>query len=142
MLLGFLTGCDPETSDSRFASPLATFRTHQNAVSTEDWEAVWGCLSNSYKSTTFDNDFATWSAAFAAGDPKAELDREISEERIINERIAYLQFDQSTLPSKQSSPFFYFIREPDGWKMTDHLDTLFHTELEEAIEKGQFQLPD
>ena len=61
--------------------------------------------------------------------------------KTINQRIGYLLFDPTTLNSPQASPFFYFIREPEGWKLTTHLDSLFHRELEQAIAKGEFKLP-
>jgi hypothetical protein len=53
-----------------------------------------------------------------------------------------LLFDTSTLGDKRASPFFYFIHEPDGWKITSHLDSTFHQELEQAIERGEYKLPD
>jgi hypothetical protein len=67
--------------------------------------------------------------------------REINAERTINARIGYLLFDATTLDSPQQSPFFYFLREKSGWKITSHLDTVFHRELEESITRGEFTLP-
>ena len=105
---------------------------------------MWSCYSESYKQRMFSNDFAAWSRTWQERDPawiEAELAREIIDERVINERIAYLHFEPSTLQSRQATPFFYFLKEADGWKMTTHLDSLFHQELERAIAEGQFSLP-
>ena len=72
----------------------------------------------------------------------ALLRREISEEEIINDQIAYLLFDPTPLESERQSPFFYFIRENKEWKITTHLDSTFHQALERAIEQGEYKLPE
>ena len=106
---------------------------------------MWSCYSQSYKESMFGGDFGAWSRTWQERDAdwiQAQLAREITDERVINERIAYLHFDPSTLESAQAPPFSYFLKEADGWKMTTHLDSLFHRELERAIAEGQFNLPD
>ena len=72
----------------------------------------------------------------------ALLRREISKEEVINDQIAYLLFDPTTLENERQSPFFYFIRENGGWKITTHLDSTFHQALERAIEQGEYKLPE
>ncbi len=134
-----------EKTDPRFASPALTFKTHQEALAARNLELLWSCYSTNYKAGTYDHDYATWSREWQQKSEtqiKAELRREIIEERIINDRISYLLFDPSTLSLPQSSPFSYFVHEPEGWKMTTHLDSVFHQELEKAIAKGEFELPD
>ena len=73
---------------------------------------------------------------------KARLRREIAQEQIINARIGYLLFDASTLSDERASTFIYFISETDGRTITSHLDSTFHHELEQAIERGEYKLPD
>lgn len=143
MLLTILPGCGSET-DSRFASPVATFRTYQQALMDRDWKLLWNCYSNTYKAsvTSEPQDWIDEWEQKGDQQAKAELRREIADEQLINDRIGYLLFDATTLPSKQTSPFFYFIRDPDGWKITTHLDSIFHQELERAIARGEFKLPD
>lgn len=51
-----------------------------------------------------------------------------------------MQFDPSTVEAGHA-PFFYFLHEADGWKITTHLDSLFRLELEGAIDRGEFHLP-
>lgn len=148
--LGFLlsalilvAGCEKE-ADPRFAAPALTFKTHQEALAAKDLELLWSCYSSTYKANSYNDDYTTWSREWKQKEEawiKAELRREIVEERIINDRISYLLFDTSTLRSPQTSPFSYFIRESEGWKMTTHLDSVFHRELEQAISKGEFKLP-
>ena len=143
-LILLVSGC-AETEDTRFASPVITFKTRQEALAARDLELLWSCYSDSYKNSAYGNEFATWTREWQQMSPdvfKTELRREIVDERKINDRIGYLLFDVSTLSSPQSSPFFYFIREDDGWKLTTHLDSVFHQELERAITRGEFELPD
>jgi membrane peptidoglycan carboxypeptidase len=73
---------------------------------------------------------------------RALLRREITKEEVINDQIAYLLFDPTTLENERQSPFFYFIREEGGWKITTHLDSTFHQALEKAIETGDYKLPE
>jgi hypothetical protein len=54
--------------------------------------------------------------------------------------LGFLQFDETTLAAGES-PFFYFYRDPDGWKVTSHLDPLFRQALEEAVAEGEYSLP-
>ena len=138
-----IAGCEKE-ANPRFAAPALTFKTHQEALAAKNLELLWSCYSSTYKANSYNDDYTTWSREWKQKEEawiKAELRREIVEERIINDRISYLLFDTSTLSSPQTSPFSYFIRESEGWKMTTHLDSVFHRELEQAISKGEFKLP-
>ena len=138
-------GACGEEPPSQFSKPSLTFKHHQQALAAKDLETMWSCYSQSYKQRMFSNDFAAWSRTWQERDAvwiEAELAREIIDEREINERIAYLHFEPTTLQSRQASPFYYFLKEVDGWKITTHLDSLFHQELERAIADGQFSLPD
>ena len=106
---------------------------------------MWSCYSQSFKEGMCGGDFETWARSWREKETAAvaaELEREIDDERLINERIAYLHFDPSPLHSPQAPPFSYFLKEVDGWKMTTHLDSTFHQELERAIADGEFKLPD
>ena len=137
------TGCGEE-DDPRFDTPSATFKTHQEALTARNLELLWSCYSDSYKASTYGNDYAAWAREWqqkGEGQIEGDLRLEIADERVINERIGYLLFDASTLSSPQASPFSYLVREPDGWKMTTHLDSVFHGELERAIASGEFSLP-
>ena len=132
-----------EALDPRFASPASTFHTYREALSQSDGETAWACLSESHRERDLGSDPQAWNA-FMAGEEGRRLARqvarrEISEERRINDRVAYLQFDRTTVPEGEG-PFFYFLRDPDGWKITTHTDSLFRAELEAAIEKGHFRL--
>ena len=129
--------------DLRFASPAATFSAYREALSRGDGDAAWACLSQGHRERDLGGDLAAWREAIA-GEAGRQLAREvarreISEERRNNERVAYLQFDRSTVPDGEGS-FYYFLRDPDGWKITVHTDSLFRAELEAAIENGQFRL--
>ena len=140
--LAFLLGCG-QGPDPRFSSPASTFRTYREALSQGDGDTAWSCLSQSHRERDLGGDLAAWRTS-VAGEEGRQLAREvarreISEERRINDRVAYLQFDQSTVPEDEG-PFFYFLRDPDGWKITTHTDSLFRAELEAAIESGQYRL--
>ena len=140
----FASGCGDEAVDSRFASPYDTFKARQQALAKRDFALLWSCFSDSYRTGVYEGNFETWMREWGQkGDDEieTELRREIAEERLINEHIGYLLFDTSTLESPRSSPFFYFIREADGWKITTFLDSVFHRELEQAIERGEYHLP-
>lgn len=140
--LAFLLGCG-EGPDPRFATPASTFSTYRHALSEGDGDTAWSCLSRSHRERDLGSDLAAWRASIA-GEPGRKLAREverreITEERRINDRVAYLQFDPSTVPEDEG-PFYYFLRDPDGWKITVHTDSLFRAELEAAIESGQYRL--
>lgn len=140
--LTFLLACG-EAPDARFASPASTFRTYRGALAAGDGETAWSCLSRSHRERDLGGDLAAWRTS-VAGEKGRRLAREvarleISEERRINDRVAYLQFDRSTVPQGEG-PFYYFVRDPDGWKITIHTDSLFRAELEAAIESGQYRL--
>lgn len=140
--LGMLAVVGCGETDLRFVSPAATFETYQQALADRDMELLWSCYSETYKAGLpagqqgWTQEWMQKTSAQLA----AERRRQIADERLINERIGYLLFDPTTLESKQASPFFYFIREPDGWKLTTHLDSVFHRELERAIDRGEFEL--
>ena len=136
--------CGCADDDPRFATPFATFKTHQEALAARNLDLLWSCYSESYRASAHDGDFAAWARKWQQmdeGQIEGELRREIAEERIINDKIGYLLFDASTLSSPQASPFSYLVRDPDGWKITTHLDSVFHGELERAIASGEFSLP-
>ena len=140
--LTFLLACG-EAPDARFASPASTFRTYRGALAAGDGETAWSCLSRSHRERDLGGDLAAWRTS-VAGEKGRRLAREvarleISEERRINDRVAYLQFDRSTVPQGEG-PFYYFVRDRDGWKITIHTDSLFRAELEAAIEGGQYRL--
>ena len=141
VVLSFLSGC--QQADLRFSSPAATFGTYRQAIVAADAGAAWACLSSGYRQLEFGGSFERWRDTLAMrqdyflGDLQR---REIAQEHEINGRLGYLQFDASTLVER-ASPFFYFLHEPDGWKITSHLDSLFRVELEGAIDRGEFQLP-
>lgn len=129
--------------EQRYPDPATTFRTYKQALAAGDFGQAWSCYSERYRRTAL-GDSVAWASHWQQTPSalEAEVRREIASERLINDRIAYLMFDPSTLSSPQTSPFFYFIHESDGWKMTTHLDTLFHQELEKAIARGEFKLPE
>lgn len=135
--------CGP-SADARYNSPALTYRTYARAVAAGDAEAAWACFSPSYQSLQYDLDPGRWRAEFKrrwAELKRAEERREIAEERVLNERLAFLLFDAATMTSDKESPFVYFLRDSQGWKMTTHLDTVFHRELERAIARGEYRLP-
>lgn len=141
VLLVFVS-CGSEDANLRFANPASTFRTYKKALKNSDFDLLWECFSLSQKGG---DGRQAWIDNWQQKTPdklKAELRREIAQEQIINERIGYLLFDTSTVSDERASPFFYFIRESDGWKITSHLDSTFHQELELAIERGEYKLPD
>ena len=131
------------SDELRFSSTAATFHTYREALSAGDAEAAWLCLSTGYRQLEFGDDAKRWAAHLRSGGEtlSREVQRlEINEEVEINDHLAFLQFDPTTVaPSR--GPFYYFLREPDAWKITTHLDSLFRVELEGAIERGEFTLP-
>jgi hypothetical protein len=129
--------------DPAFSTPAATFKTYKRAVAAGDLDLLWSCLSANYRTSVYQDDRAALAREWKEHPEqlRSALRREITQEKPINARIGYLLFDPTTLNSPQASPFFYFIRETEGWKITTHLDSLFHSELEQAIAKGEFNLP-
>jgi hypothetical protein len=106
-------------------------------------DLLWSCYSNSYQEHLSGGRQA-WEADWAKRTPSEiadEMGRQIAEERVIDESVAYLLFELSTLPSSEASPFFYLVRQEDGWFLTSHLDGLFHSRLEQALENGALKLP-
>ena len=139
--LAGIAGCHGE--NPAFSTPAATFKTYKKAIGGGDLDLLWACLSTSYRASIYKDDRAALAKAWKENPEQLQstLRREIAQEKSINGRIGYLLFDPTTLNSPQASPFFYFIREDEGWKLTTHLDSLFHHELEQAIAKGEFKLP-
>lgn len=135
-------GCHSEDIDQRFSHPAQTFQTYKYAIENNDFDLLWECFDSSQMEGEDRQDFVEQWRQKTPAEIKGHLRREIAEERIINERIGYLLFDSSTLGDERSSPFFYFLRDSSGWKITSHLDSTFHQELEQAIERGEFKLPD
>ena len=141
LLAGAGLSCTEPEADSRFVDPATTFKTYQQAVADRDLDLLWSCYSSTYKDTI---DRAAWTAEWERKDPDligAELRLEIIEEQEINQKIGYLLMDPTTLESPQVSPFFYFLHERQGWKITTYLDSVFHRELEQAIAQGEYTLP-
>jgi hypothetical protein len=123
-------------------SPGVTYKTYVEAVAAEDVATVWQCFSLSYRGAEYAGDMSRWKEEWEKSrgdlqDRATEL--QIADEHLINDRIAYLLFDSSTVRSRES-PFYYFIRDDNGWKITTYLDSTFHGELEDAIERGEFSL--
>ena len=134
-------GCG-DRHDPRFATPAATFRTYQTAIRTHDRDLLWACYSESFHQHV-SGGRQSWEAEWDARDSaaiQAELDRQIAEEKEINDEIGYLLFDESTLPSPNDPPFFYFVHQKNGWFLTSHLDALFHQRLEKAVASGALKL--
>ncbi len=134
-------GCDEV--DLEFGTPASTYKTYVKRVLADDPHGVWECFAGSYRASQYGGNYETWKSEWRRTESdlkRAARRREIVEERPIGDRIGFLRFDASTLPSEVSPHFFYFIRDPDGWKVTTYLDSTFHGELEAAIERGEFEL--
>ena len=142
LCFALLYGCASQDTDQRFSHPAQTFQTYKSALENRDFDLLWECFNASQQEGEGRQDFIERWQQKTPTEIKAQLRREIAEERIINERIAYLLFDSSTLDDERTSPFFYFLRDSSGWKITSHLDSTFHQELEQAIERGEYKLPD
>lgn len=141
-LLALLLICC-SSDELRFSSPAATFQIYREALAASDAETAWLCLSTGYRQLEFGGDGNRWAAHLRVGGVtlSREVQRlEINQEVEINDHLAFLQFDPTTVAPARG-PFYYFLREPDGWKITTHLDSLFRVELEGAIERGEFTLP-
>ncbi|MGY8822765.1 MAG: hypothetical protein ACKVJG_02335 [Candidatus Latescibacterota bacterium] len=139
--LSTFTGCSDQDTQ-RFDTPAATFNTHRQAIEQGDLDLLWETYSLSYRNQQVR---ATWRRQWQETAPekiKTLRQREIAREEIINDEIAYLLFDPTTLENERQSPFYYFIREENGWKITTHLDSSFHHALEKAIEQGEYKLPE
>lgn len=142
LYLALLHGCNSEDIDQRFSHPAQTFQTYKYALENRDFDLLWECFNSSQVGEEDRQSFVERWRQKTPAEVKTYLRREIAEERIINERIGYLLFDSSTIGDERTSPFFYFLRDSSGWKITSHLDSTFHQELEQAIERGEYQLPD
>ena len=142
LALFILHGCASEDADQRFAHPAQTFQTYKYALENSDFDLLWECFDSSQMEGEDRQGFVERWRQKTPAEIKAQLRREIAEERIINDRIGYLLFDSSTLGDERASPFFYFLHDSSGWKITSHLDSTFHQELEQAIERGEYKLPE
>lgn len=141
-IVALLLSCGGD-DDVRFATPAATFTTYREALNDGDDVGSWACLSAGFRQIEFHNEVDRWSEHLIRSGPalKRQVMRlEINQETEINQRLGFLQFDPSTV-SQGQGPFYYFLRESGGWKITTHLDSLFRVELEAAIERGEFTLP-
>lgn len=132
------------SSDPQHSTPALTWKTYVRAVTDGDAQASWACFSPSYQSHQFGGDPTQWAAELermGADTKRANKRCAIVEERILTKRLAYLLFDADTLPPDRRSPFVYFLRDRGDWRMTSHVDTVFHRELERAIARGEYRLP-
>ena len=140
LLFSLLLSCGSQ--DEQFETPYDTFRAHQKAIKEGDLDLLWKTYSLAYRDQQVRASWRRLWREMPSEKTTALLRREISEEEIINDQIAYLLFDPTTLESERQSPFFYFVRENKEWKITTHLDSTFHQALERAIEQGEYKLPE
>lgn len=135
-------GCSEE-GDQRYSTPAATFSTYQEALRLRDMDALWACYSSGYRDH-LSGGRAAWEQGWRTKPEeawRAELGREIAEERVIDAKIAYLLFHPSTVMEAGTPQFFYLVRENEGWHLTSHLDGVFHQRLERALQNGTLKLP-
>ena len=92
-------------------NPARTFQTYKSALENRDFDLLWECFNASQLEGEDRQDFIERWRQKTPAEIKAQLRREIAEERIINDRIGYLLFDSSTLDDERTSPFFYFLRD-------------------------------
>ena len=138
-----LVGCD-EPTPHEFSSPGNSYATYVERLLASDVAGTWSCFAEAYRESRFGGRHEGWEAEFRQTGTELQKQarrREIVEERTIGDRIGFVRFDPTTLAGAKSSQFFYFIREAGGWKVTSYLDSTFHAELENAIERGEFDLP-
>ena len=142
LLWGILASCG-EVGPIEYASPGNTYETYVNRLLADDTAGIWQCYSEPFRLAKYQADFKAFEAEHQQTATQLKHQarrREIIEERIIGDRIGFVRFDATTLPDPRTSHFFYFILETDGWKVTSYLDSTFHAELEQAIERGDFDL--
>ena len=142
LLWGILASCG-EVGPVEYASPGNTYETYVKRLLADDTAGIWQCYSEPFRLAKYQADFKTFEAELQQTSTKLKHEarrREIIEERIIGDRIGFVRFDATTLPDSRTSHFFYFILETGGWKVTSYLDSTFHSELERAIERGDFDL--
>ncbi len=135
------SGCVDE--ESAFQSPAQTYHVYVQAVEDDDPSRAWSCLSSGYRQLSYDNDLDRWRDGWSSDRPgrlEAIKRLQISQEQIISEQVAFLEFDESTVKPGES-PFSYFIFEQNRWRMTSHLDPAFRQALETAVETGDYRLP-
>lgn len=138
----FLFGGCNSNSQKSFESPYATFVTHQTAIDNGNIDVLWNTYSKSFQNQQIRSTWRREWEEINANEQKALLRREITKEKVINDKIAYLLLDSTTLKNERESPFVYFVNESGNWKITTHLDSTFHKFLEQAIENGDYKLPD
>jgi hypothetical protein len=141
LLLFLASGCQ-KTTENAFDSPYATFSSHQTAIGQDNIELIWETFSTFYKNQQVRSSWRRQWEQMDSIERKALLQREITKEQVINDEIAYLLLDSTTLKNDRESPFVYFVKEKGKWKITTHLDSTFHNSLERAIETGEYMLPD
>ncbi len=142
LLSGTFAGCG-EVAPVEYASPSNTYETYVKRLLADDTAGIWQCYSEPFRLATYGADFEAFEIEFQQAATRLKHEarrREIIEERTIGDRIGFVRFDATTLPDPQTSHFFYFILDADGWKVTSYLDSTFHSELEQAIERGDFDL--
>ena len=141
LLTGLIAGCSPDVPV--YQSPAQTYRIYAQAISANQPQQVWACLSTGYREMTYGSDLQRWLSAWEqeqAERNEAVKRLQIRDEILINENLGYLQFDESTvLPGEP--PFSYFLREDGEWKITTHLDPAFRQALEQAVSAGDYRLP-
>ena len=143
MAVVIFAGCG-EDARVEYGSPGQTYETYVNRLLADDVAGVWQCYSEPFRLSKYGGDLKALEAELQQRASELKLAarrREIVEERIIGDRIGFVRFDVTTLPDPKTSHFFYFILEGEGWKVTSYLDSTFHSELESAIERGEFDLP-
>lgn len=126
-----------------YDTPASTLRTYQDAIRAGNAPGGWACFSRGYQAQT-PGGYAEWQKDWSQRPAAArdlEAGRRIALEKVINQRVAFILLQTENLPPRPGGPFVYFVREAEGWKMTSHMDTTFHHELEAAIARGEFRLP-
>lgn len=136
-LAALLAACSEQ--DPRFLTPASTFSTYRSAVLANDAATAWSCLSQGHQADVGGlDDFA---ARLRDSRFVTQVRRlQMQDERVINQQLAFVQFDSTTVGAG-TSPFFYYLWEADGWKITTHTDSLFRARLEAALDSGEFTLP-
>ena len=129
--------------ESPYPSPAQTYGTYKDAVLGDRPHEVWACFGAGYRQLEYEDSLERWLAAWPverATRQEAVRHLQIQQEKLINDRIGFLRFDDSTVEADES-PFFYFVQEEDSWKVTTHLDPAFRQALEQAVAEGEFRLP-
>jgi len=142
LLAPWLAGCADDRAPS-YQTPSQTYRIYSEAVADDQPRQVWSCLSSGLQEMVYESDLQRWLQRWEQERPERDEARrrlQIQDEVLINDQLGYLHFDETTV-NPGESPFFYFVHEANGWKITTHLDPTFRQALERAVEAGEFQLP-